>query len=177
MAFELAHSAPFLHSCHPHKPAGVARAGTYIAVMFLYFMLQHALYVGVMLAAGFAAGLGFFSRNSVAVQLVFYLLYSTVQVAFAFVLSCLFARTRTATISSWLWVLASGLFAQRLLDNIFARNRWFADLLQLVPTFGAYRCALYRSPCPHVPHRPRVPQSRVNSASAWRNARAAELPR
>lgn len=107
--------------------------------MYLYFLAQHALYIAVMVAAGHVAGLAFFSHNSVAVQLVTYLLYSTVQVAAAFALTCLFSSTRTATISTWIWILCAGLFAQRLLDGIFARGRWFAVLLQLVPTFGAYR--------------------------------------
>jgi hypothetical protein len=64
------------------------------------------------------------------------------QVAFAFLLSCFFNNTRTANVCCYIWLLGAGLFAGYLLDNVFAADRWWATLLHLVPTFGAYRCAL-----------------------------------
>lgn len=74
-------------------------------------------------------------------QLVFYLLYGNVQVAFAFLISCFFSKARTANITTWIWVLGAGVFAAQLMENIFAEERWFAVLLQIIPTFGAFRCA------------------------------------
>jgi uncharacterized membrane protein YgdD (TMEM256/DUF423 family) len=61
------------------------------------------------------------------------------QVAFAFLLSCFFSSTRTANVCCYIWLLGAGLFAGNLMDSVFAADRWWATLLQLVPTFGAYR--------------------------------------
>lgn len=83
----------------------------------------------------------YFRRNTIGVQLVFYIIYGNVQVAFAFFISCFFSNARTANITTWIWVLGAGLFAAQLMDNIFAEGRWFAVLLQIIPTFGVYRCA------------------------------------
>lgn len=75
----------------------------------------------------------------VQVQLVFYLLYGNMQVAFAFLLSCFFTSSRTTNVATWIWVLGSGLFAGNLLDAVFAANRWWSLPVQFIPTAGAYR--------------------------------------
>lgn len=75
-------------------------------------------------------------------QLVFYILYGNVQVAMAFLISCFFSKARTANITTWIWILGAGVFAAQLMENIFAEGRWFSVLLQIIPTFGVYRCAL-----------------------------------
>eukprot|EP00892_Ulva_mutabilis_P012211 jgi/Ulvmu1/9362/UM050_0114.1 len=97
--------------------------GAYIVVMYTYFMLQFTLFAAVMIGAGAAAGLNLFRLNSVTVQLTFYFLYGNVQVAFAFLLSCLFARTRTANITMWIWILGAGIFAQSLMVNMIEEAR------------------------------------------------------
>jgi hypothetical protein len=73
------------------------------------------------------------------VQIIFYLLYGNMQVAFAFLLSCFFSSDRTANVCCYIWLVGAGLFAGNLMDSVFAADRWWATLLQLVPTFGAYR--------------------------------------
>eukprot|EP00892_Ulva_mutabilis_P007665 jgi/Ulvmu1/5270/UM022_0064.1 len=113
--------------------------GVYILVMYLYFIVQYILYIIIMIIAGNAAQLEYFQRNTIGVQLVFYIIYGNVQVAFAFFISCFFQNARTANITTWIWVLGAGLFAAQLMDNIFAEGRWFAVLLQIIPTFGVYR--------------------------------------
>lgn len=74
------------------------------------------------------------------VQFIFYFLFGNMQVAFAFLLSCFFKTTRTANITCWIWVLGSSLVANFLLVNVYARERWWATLVQLIPSFGAHRC-------------------------------------
>jgi hypothetical protein len=64
------------------------------------------------------------------------------QVAFAFLLSCFFTSSRTANVATWIWVLGSGLFVGNLLDSIFAADRWWALLIQFIPTAGAFRYVL-----------------------------------
>lgn len=81
---------------------------------------------------------------------MFYLLYGNMRVAFAFLLSCFFSNTRTANITIWIWVLGSSLFANFLLVNVYARDRWWATLVQLVPTFGAHRSVFLSTACPLV---------------------------
>lgn len=121
-------------SCRAH------RAGAYIVVMYAYFLLQYALFIAVMVVSGVVARLPFFRRNGAGVQIVSYFLYGNVQVAFAFLLSCAFSRTRTANICSWIWILGAGIFAEVFMYNMIVQARWYAWLLQLIPTFGAYRC-------------------------------------
>lgn len=113
--------------------------GSYVLVMYLYFVIQYYLYVIIMTIAAVATGLGFFTRNGIGAQILFYALFGNMQVAFAFLLSCFFSGTRSANITCWIWILGSALFGQFLLENVFANERWWAVLVQLVPTFGAYR--------------------------------------
>lgn len=116
--------------------------------MAAYFLLQFLLFTVVMISAGAAAGLQFFRRNTFGVQAIFYVLYGAVQVAFAFLLSCVFSRTRTANITTWIWILGAGVFAQQLMSNMILESRWYTGLVQLIPTFGAYRSALLQPPSP-----------------------------
>ena len=81
------------------------------------------------------------------VQIIFYFLFGNVQVSFAFLLSSFFKQARTATIVSYLWVFGSALVSQQLLQSIIRRERWFTPVIQLVPTFGAFRCAARRLLC------------------------------
>jgi hypothetical protein len=74
------------------------------------------------------------------VQIVFYFLYGNLQVAFCFFLSCFFTKSRTAAITSYLWVFMSALFAEQLLDTIISNSRWFTPIVELVPTFAVFRC-------------------------------------
>ena len=76
------------------------------------------------------------------VQIIFYFLYGNLQIAFCFLLSCFFSKARTASIVGYLWVFGSGLVTQRLLESLVIHNRWFTWLIELVPTFGVFRCAM-----------------------------------
>ena len=75
------------------------------------------------------------------VQFVFFFLYGNMQVALAFLLSCFFRDTRTANVTCWIWVLGAGLISRFLLEPLFAAGQWWVIPLELIPTFGAYRCA------------------------------------
>lgn len=82
-------------------------------------------------------------------QLVFYLLYGNVQVAFAFLLSCFFSSSRFALVTLWIWVIGSGIFAASLLGNIFRDAHTWVVFLEIVPTVGVYRCA-HRAALPGI---------------------------
>ena len=73
---------------------------------------------------------------------MFYFLFGNVQIASCFLLSCFFTKQRSATIVAYLWVFGSGLVARQLLENLFVHERWFTVLIELVPTFAAFRCGL-----------------------------------
>lgn len=79
------------------------------------------------------------------VQLVFYLLYGNMQVAFAFLLSCFFSSTKTANIGCRIWLMGSGLVAFFLLESLFVKGRWWVTLVHFIPTFGAFRCDVHLS--------------------------------
>lgn len=75
------------------------------------------------------------------VQIVFYFLYANVQIAFCFLLSCFFSKARTATVVGFMWVFGAAILANQLLEPFFIDERWFTIVLELIPTFGAQRCA------------------------------------
>jgi hypothetical protein len=80
------------------------------------------------------------------VQIIFYFLYSNVQVAFAFLTSCFLSKARTAQVVSQLWIIACALVFSQVFATLITAKPWLTTLLQLVPTFGAFRRVPSRTP-------------------------------
>jgi hypothetical protein len=60
-------------------------------------------------------------------------------VAFAFFASCFFSKARTALIVSNLWIIGCALLFNQVLETLITAERWFTNLLELIPAFGAFR--------------------------------------
>jgi len=67
-------------------------------------------------------------------------------IAFAFLLSCFFTSSKTATVFAYLIVFGTGLIGSLLLARLIANDLWYMTLVELVPSFALFRCALVR-PC------------------------------
>jgi hypothetical protein len=61
-------------------------------------------------------------------------------IAFAFLLSCFFTSSKTATIFAYLVVFGTGLIGSLLLSRLIADDVWYMGLLELVPSFALFRC-------------------------------------
>jgi len=113
--------------------------GAYWLVTYLWFLALYALYMAVFVAFGAAIGLQVFRKNSLAVQAVFYLVFGNTMIALAFLLSCFFSSSKTATVFAYLIVFGSGLVGYLLLTRLVTSGARWAFLLELLPPFALYR--------------------------------------
>ena len=61
-------------------------------------------------------------------------------IALAFLLSCFFSSSKTATIFAYLVVCGTGLIGSLLLSRLIADDVWYMGLLELIPSFALFRC-------------------------------------
>jgi hypothetical protein len=103
---------------------------------------RYAIYLFIFIGLGAAARLSIFTKNSFSVTITLYLLFAFNQVAMSFLWGVLFKFTRTATVSAYLWVLASGVIASfvvgPLVNNINTDPGALFGI-QLIPPFALYR--------------------------------------
>eukprot|EP01023_Acetabularia_acetabulum_P005392 TRINITY_DN12195_c0_g1_i1.p1 TRINITY_DN12195_c0_g1~~TRINITY_DN12195_c0_g1_i1.p1 ORF type:complete len:655 (+),score=81.99 TRINITY_DN12195_c0_g1_i1:604-2568(+) len=113
----------------------------YWFVNYIWYLTLYCAYMIVLLIFGSLPfmDLAFFRLNSYGIQIIFYFLYGNCQIAFAFLVSCLFGTAKTAVVAGLLWILASSLIGAIILNNLYQNDRWYVVLLELVPQFGAYR--------------------------------------
>jgi hypothetical protein len=62
-------------------------------------------------------------------------------IAFAFLLSCFFTSSKTATIFAYLIVFGTGLIGSLLLSRLMSSDLWYMNLVELVPSFALFRWA------------------------------------
>ncbi|GBF94154.1 ABC transporter A family [Raphidocelis subcapitata] len=113
--------------------------GAYWLVTYTWFSVLYIAYMAVFIAFGSLIGLNMFTKNSVGVQLVLYFLFGQNMIAFAFLLSCFFTSSKTATIFAYLVVFGTGLIGSLLLSRLMADDLWYMTLVQLVPSFSLFR--------------------------------------
>jgi hypothetical protein len=73
-------------------------------------------------------------------QIILYGLFGHNMIAFAFLLSCFFSSSKTATIFAYLVVFGTGLIGSLLLSRLIADDVWYMGLLELIPSFALFRC-------------------------------------
>lgn len=73
------------------------------------------------------------------IQFVFYFIFGNNMIAFAFLLSCFFASSKTATVFAYLVVFGTGLIGSLLLSQLINAGQWYTVLLELVPSFALFR--------------------------------------
>ena len=79
----------------------------------------------MLIGAGSAIRLPFFTATSYSLQLVLYALWVACLLSFTFLLSTLFRSARTATAAAFIYVFASGLIGYLLLQNFVAAGKWW----------------------------------------------------
>ena len=113
--------------------------GAYWLVTYTWFWALYVVYMAVFVAFGSAIGLKMFTKNSLGVQLILYFLFGHNMIAFAFLLSCFFSSSKTATVFAYLVVFGTGLIGSLLLARLIGSNLWYVTLLELVPSFALFR--------------------------------------
>ncbi|CAI9112241.1 OLC1v1012660C1 [Oldenlandia corymbosa var. corymbosa] len=114
----------------------------YWVITYLYFLIICSLYMLCFLAFGYAAGLVFFTLNSISIQLLFYFLHINLLISSAFLLGNLFSNVKTASVVGFIlvfgsWILGRTLFNRLIEDTSFPRS-WLI-VLELFPGLSLYR--------------------------------------
>lgn len=68
-----------------------------------------------------------------------FFLFGNNMIATAFLLSCCFTRSKTATVFAYLVVFGTGLIGVLLLSQLVNAGRWYAVLLEIIPSLALYR--------------------------------------
>lgn len=74
------------------------------------------------------------------IQVVLYFIFGNNMIALAFLLSCFFSSSKTATVFAYLVVFGTGLIGSLLLSQLINAGQWYTTLLQLIPSFALFRC-------------------------------------
>jgi len=123
------------------KMMGLSDAA-YWLITFSYNLLVYIVYLFLFIALGALARLSIFTLNSFSVTITLYLLFAFNQVSMAFLWGALFKFTRTANVSAYLWVLASGVVANFVVANLVNNVNTDPGALfgiQLIPPFALFR--------------------------------------
>ena len=100
-------------------------SGAYWLIQYSWYFVINFIYSWVLIGAGTAIKLSFFTRTDYSFQFVFYLLWVNCLVAFTFLLSTLFRSTRTAVVVAFLYVFGTGLMGYLLLQNFVGAGYWW----------------------------------------------------
>ncbi|KAG2497357.1 hypothetical protein HYH03_004516 [Edaphochlamys debaryana] len=111
----------------------------YWTVTYLWYLMLYVLYMVFFVVFGSAIGLKIFRTNSYGVQAVLYFIFGNNMIAFMYVLSSLFRSSRTATVSMFLYVFATGLMGELLLRDLMHTNPPFMVAVELLPGFALFR--------------------------------------
>lgn len=71
-----------------------------------------------------------------------YIIFGHNMIAFAFLLSCFFSSSKTATVFAYLVVFGTGLIGSLLLSRLMSGDFWYMTLVELIPSFALYRCGV-----------------------------------
>ncbi|KIZ07740.1 hypothetical protein MNEG_0209 [Monoraphidium neglectum] len=113
--------------------------GAYWLVTYTWFWALYVVYMIIFVAFGSLIGLNMFTKNSLGVQIVMYIIFGHNMIAFAFLLSCFFSSSKTATVFAYLVVFGTGLIGSLLLSRLMSGDFWYMTLVELIPSFALYR--------------------------------------
>ncbi|EOA15012.1 hypothetical protein CARUB_v10028362mg [Capsella rubella] len=116
--------------------------GPYWMISYAYFLTLSMLYVISLVIFGSAIGLNYFRLNDYSIQFVFFFIFTNLQISFAFLVSLIFSKVKTATVVAYTLVFGSGLLGsflfQSLLETPSFPEKWILAL-ELYPGFSLYR--------------------------------------
>lgn len=101
----------------PAAPPQGLRDPPYLAATWLWQMAVYCGFLAVLLGAGTALGLKIFTLNDYGVQLVFYLLWGNLQVAWAYYISAVMSSTQAAVI----WAVSINIFSGLIANLVMVR--------------------------------------------------------
>lgn len=112
----------------------------YYIVNYVWQMLLYIVFMAIFWGFGAAIGLLIFTKNSIAIQAIFYLLWGHMMVMWGFAMASLSDRTQPAVLTAILVNIFSGLVANLVMVQ-FVENgpNWLALVLQLLPSFALFR--------------------------------------
>jgi len=113
--------------------------GAYWVITYLWYIVLYIIYIFILLLLGGLIRLEIFVKNSWGVQVIHYLIYGNTMIAFCFFLSCFFTSSKTAVVFGYLFVLATGLIGQLLIQILMDDDKWYIPILELLPAFSLYR--------------------------------------
>lgn len=113
--------------------------GPYWLVTYLWYLLLYIVYIIIYLVVGSLIRLKIFTKTQYAIQIIFYFIFGNNMIAFCFLLSSIFSNSRTAVVTAFLYVFASGLIGDQILEVFMADNPGWMVILELVPCWALYR--------------------------------------
>ena len=111
----------------------------YLTIQYMWFFVVNMIYVWILIGAGSAINLAFFTLTSYSFQFVFYTLWVLCLLSFTFLLTSIFKSARTAVVSAFMYSFATGLIGYLLLQSFIASGQWWAIFFNIVPGFALYR--------------------------------------
>mmetsp|Transcript_33634 Transcript_33634/g.74460 ORF Transcript_33634/g.74460 Transcript_33634/m.74460 type:complete len:1035 (+) Transcript_33634:121-3225(+) len=111
----------------------------YWLITYCWYMLLYIVYIAIFIIVGAGAGLKYFRKTNLGIQIIFYFLHGQCMIAFAFMLSSLFSSSTTATVTAYLYVFASGLIGSLLLQTFMRTDALWCFFVEWVPAWSLYR--------------------------------------
>ncbi|KAE9601962.1 putative sulfate-transporting ATPase [Lupinus albus] len=115
--------------------------GPYWVISYGYFLAISVIYMLCFVVFGSLLGLNFFRLNDYSVQFVFYFIYINLQISVAFLVASMFSNVKTATVSAYIVVFATGLLAGFLSESSISSSlpSWWTIVMELYPGFALCR--------------------------------------
>lgn len=114
----------------------------YFLVTYLFMYLLYVMLSVVTVCIALALGFVFWMYNEFLTWFILLAVWGHTLIAFSFLLSVFFTRTRTATVIGYSLILASGLLAQNLIRNYFV-DEWTPEAaifaVGIFPPFAFFR--------------------------------------
>ncbi len=121
------------------KMQGMSPLSHYIGT-YLWNLALFDCFLVITLVSGIAVfQLKFFTLSDIGLLIVFLLLYGNLQIAFVFLLAHVFKKSKSASVTSNLWLMLSGYLCGTLFAPLMAKDHWYMILLEFIPTLGLFR--------------------------------------
>ncbi|XVF51955.1 hypothetical protein PTKIN_Ptkin04bG0225600 [Pterospermum kingtungense] len=96
--------------------------GPYWMISYAYFLIISLIYMLCFVIFGSVIGLKFFTLNDYSIQFVFYFLYLNLQISLAFLVAGMFSDVKTATVTGYVLLFASGLLGAFLFQSFLEND-------------------------------------------------------
>ncbi|MEW5307614.1 MAG: hypothetical protein WDW36_009993 [Sanguina aurantia] len=116
------------------------RQGPYWLALYIWSMLLYAVFMVVFVGFGAAVQLNIFTKNSMAVQIVLYIMWGHMMWAWALWFAASWSSTEAAVLAAIAINIFSGLISNLVIVQFVQSGPyWLAMLLEVVPSFALFR--------------------------------------